>query len=106
MKTLRVKNEPQQTRTKHVPERTCVVCRRKAGKRELVRLLCSDGAIETDLTGKKPGRGVYLCLSSECWEKGLQSNRIEYGLRTKLSMENRQLLLEYGRSLAKKEDTR
>ena len=80
------------------------MCRRKARKRELIRLVCSGGSIEADPRGKKPGRGVYLCLSSECWENGLNSNRIEYGLRTKLSMENRLLLLEYGRSLAKKED--
>jgi predicted RNA-binding protein YlxR (DUF448 family) len=53
-----------------------------------------------------PGRGIYLCLSSKCWENGLKNNRIEYGLRTKLSTENRLLLLEFGRSLAKKEDTR
>jgi len=104
MKNLRVENKPQQPRARHVPERTCVVCRRKAGKRELVRLVCSGGSIETDLRGKKPGRGVYLCLSSECWEKGLKSNRVEFGLRTKLSTENRLLLLEYGRSLADKEE--
>ena len=89
-----------------MPERTCIACRRKAGKREFVRLVCSDGVIEADLRWKKPGRGVYLCLSNECWEKGLGSNRVEYGLRTKLSTENRQMLLEYGRSLAEKEDTR
>jgi len=105
MKTLRVENRPQQAHTRHVPERTCVVCRTKAGKRELVRLVCSGGAIEADPRGKKPGRGVYLCLSGECWEKGLKSNRVEFGLRTKLSAENRLLLLEYGRSLAKKEYT-
>lgn len=106
MKTSRLDNNPQQTRARHLPERTCVVCRRKAGKRELVRLVCSGGAVEADLRGKKPGRGVYLCASSECWEKGLKTNRVEFGLRTKLSAENRLLLMEYGRSLAEKEDTR
>jgi len=106
MKTLRVENKPQQPRTKHVPERTCIACRRKAGKRELVRLVCSGEAVEADLKGKRPGRGVYLCLSTECWEKGLKSNRVEHGLRTKLSTDNRLLLIEYGRGLAKKENTR
>jgi predicted RNA-binding protein YlxR (DUF448 family) len=104
-KTSRVENKTQQPRIRHIPERMCAVCRRKAGKRELVRLVCSNGSIEADLRGKKPGRGVYLCMSSECWENGLKSNRIEYGLRTKLSTENRLLLLEYGRSLSKKEVT-
>jgi len=105
MKTSKVESQPQQARTRHVPERTCIACRRKAGKRDLVRLVCSGGAVEADLRGKKPGRGVYLCLSNECWDKGLTSNRVEYGLHTKLSMDNRLLLLEYGRSLTKKEDT-
>jgi hypothetical protein len=104
-KTSRAENTPQQLSIRHVPERTCTVCRKKAGKRELIRLVCSNGSIEADPRGKKPGRGVYLCLSGECWENGLKSNRIEYGLRTKLSTENRLLLLEYGRSLSKKEDT-
>jgi len=77
-----------------------------AGKRDLIRLVCSDGVVVADQRGEKPGRGVYLCPAGECWEKGLQSNRIEYGLRVKLSMENRQSLLEYGRSLPAKEDIR
>jgi predicted RNA-binding protein YlxR (DUF448 family) len=68
-------------------------------------MVCSGGTVEADQKGRKPGRGVYLCPSSGCWEKGLQSNRIEYGLRVKLSAENRQSLLEYGRSLPAKEDT-
>jgi predicted RNA-binding protein YlxR (DUF448 family) len=77
-----------------------------AGKRDLIRLVCSHGVVEADQRGRKPGRGVYLCPAGECWEKGLQSNRIEYGLRVKLSKENRQSLLEYGRSLPAKEDIR
>ncbi|MBN1690498.1 MAG: YlxR family protein [Dehalococcoidia bacterium] len=106
MKTLRVENRQQQQRARHVPERTCIACRRKAGKRELIRLVRSGEAVETDLRGKKPGRGVYLCLSSECWEKGLKDNHIERGLRIKLSADNRLLLLEYGRGLTKKESTK
>jgi predicted RNA-binding protein YlxR (DUF448 family) len=106
MKNSRVKTKTQQPRVRHIPERTCVACRRTAGKQDLIRLVCSDGVVEADQRGAKPGRGVYLCLHSECWEKGLQNNRIEFGLRTKLSKENRQSLLEYGRSLPVKEDTR
>ena len=101
-----METKPQQPRVRHIPERTCIACRRKAGKRDLVRLVCSDGTVVADQRGRKPGRGVYLCLSGDCWEKGLQSNRIEYGLRMKLSMENRQSLLEYGRSLPAEEDIR
>jgi len=105
MKTLKPDRKPHQTRIKHIPERTCIACRRKAGKRELVRLVRSGEVVEADPKGKKPGRGVYLCLSSDCWEKGLIGNRIEHGLRIKLSADNRLLLLEYGRGLIKQVST-
>jgi predicted RNA-binding protein YlxR (DUF448 family) len=104
MKTLRAEHKQQQTRIKHVPERTCIACRRKAGKRDLVRLIRSGETVEADLKGKKPGRGVYLCLSNECWEKGLKGNRVEHGLRIKLSADNRLLLIEYGRGLTQKDN--
>ncbi|RPJ63122.1 MAG: YlxR family protein [Dehalococcoidia bacterium] len=99
MKTSKVDDTIQATRQKYVPGRTCVACRATRGKRELVRLVVSEGLIEVDPKGKKPGRGVYLCPRLECWETAFKNNRIEFGLRTKLSAENRQLLLEYGRSL-------
>jgi len=104
MKTLKVDNISQPLKQKHVPLRTCIACRQSAGKRELVRLVSLAGGIEVDISGRKPGRGVYLCAHRKCWETGLKSNRIEFGLRTKLSIENRQLLLEYGRGLPEKED--
>jgi uncharacterized protein len=104
MKTSKLDNISQPLKQKHVPLRTCIACRRSAGKRELVRLVNSSGGIEVDLKGRKPGRGVYLCAQRKCWENGLKSNRIEFGLRTKLSIENRQLLLEYSAGLPEKED--
>lgn len=103
MRTSKYNNMLQPVKHKHVPLRTCVACRLSTGKRELVRLVCSAGSVEVDNTGKRHGRGVYLCANSKCWENGLKSNRIEFGLRTKLSSENRQQLSEYGRSLPEKE---
>ncbi len=89
-------------RQKHIPTRSCVACREKKTKRELIRLVGKDGVVEIDPRGKKAGRGVYLCPFSECWEGGLKGNRLEYALRTRLALENRQTLLQYGRSLPKK----
>jgi predicted RNA-binding protein YlxR (DUF448 family) len=103
MKTSKV-DKIQLKRQKNTAERTCAACRRVAVKRELVRLVNSNGSIEVDLKGKKAGRGIYLCPNRKCWETGLKGNRIEFGLRTKLSTENRQSLLEYGISLSEKED--
>jgi predicted RNA-binding protein YlxR (DUF448 family) len=71
---------------------------------DLLRLVYSNDIVEIDIRGKKPGRGVYICSLRKCWETGLKGNRIDYGLRTKLSAENRRTLLEYGRSLPEKED--
>ena len=104
MKTLKVHNIPGVQGQKHVPERTCIACRGTKGKRELIRLVSSPAGIEIDPKGKKAGRGVYLCPRSGCWERGLKTNRIEFGLRTKMSAENRQSLVEYGRSLPEKEE--
>jgi predicted RNA-binding protein YlxR (DUF448 family) len=99
MKTSRVEQDTKPAKQKYVPERTCIACRETRGKRELVRLVSSEQHVEVDSKGKKPGRGVYICPRKGCWETALKNNRIEFGLRTKLSAENRQLLLEYGRSL-------
>jgi uncharacterized protein len=55
--------------------------------------------VEVDMLGKKPGRGAYLCPKKACWEMALKKNRLEYTLRTRLSDENRQILIEYGHNL-------
>ena len=89
------------TRNKHIPQRTCIACRQKRDKQALIRLVrTANGAVELDLSGKKPGRGVYLCTQKECWEEGFKRNRLERALRTKISTENRQALLNYGNSLS------
>jgi predicted RNA-binding protein YlxR (DUF448 family) len=58
-----------------------------------------NGVAEVDIFGKKPGRGAYLCPNKVCWELVLKKNRLEYALRTKLSDDNRQILIEYIRNL-------
>jgi len=54
-----------------------------------------DGNIEVDTTGRKAGRGTYLCPALECWEVGLKSNRLDHALRTSLSKNGRQQLMKY-----------
>lgn len=52
---------------KKIPVRSCVMCRQKVEKRELLRIIRNtDGKIEFDPTGKKNGRGVYLCRNENC----------------------------------------
>jgi predicted RNA-binding protein YlxR (DUF448 family) len=81
---------------RHVPQRTCIACRTTEAKRELVRLVrLPDGSIKVDLTGKKSGRGAYLCLSKSCWETALNTGRLEHAFRTGLKPEDRKQLENY-----------
>jgi uncharacterized protein len=61
-------------RPKHVPQRSCVVCRQKRDKRQLTRLVRteSDGVV-VDPTGKRNGRGTYVCDQPACWDKIIQT---------------------------------
>jgi len=63
----------------------------------LVRL--EDGDIEVDISGRKSGRGAYLCPIPYCWQEGLKKERLERALHTTLSKEKREYLLDYGRNL-------
>lgn len=52
---------------KHIPERTCVGCKRKAPKREMLRIVAGkDGSISPDPGGSLPGRGAYVCYGEAC----------------------------------------
>jgi len=85
---------------KHVPQRTCVACRQVKAKRELIRLVrLPDGRVEADTSGKKTGRGAYLCRARQCWEMGLKGGRLEYALRTNIDHDNREQLLRSGINL-------
>lgn len=85
---------------KNIPMRTCIACREVKSKRELVRLVRNlDGNVQIDARGREPGRGAYLCRSLECWQNGLAGGRLEYILKTNLTRENREQLIEYGKDL-------
>ncbi len=84
----------------HTPQRTCLACRRLGPKQELVRLVrVADGSVEVDTRGRKAGRGAYLCPAWQCWQAGLEGNRLEHALRTTLSQDNRQRLIKQGEEL-------
>ncbi len=58
--------------------RKCTGCNEMKPKKELVRVVRSpEGEISLDLTGKKPGRGAYVCRSAECLEKARKTKRLE-----------------------------
>ena len=77
-----------------------MACRKIKAKRELVRLVRSaNGTVEVDTSGKKAGRGAYLCRARECWEVGLKGSRLEHTLRITLTQDNREQLIQYEKSL-------
>ena len=79
---------------KHVPIRTCVGCRQARPKKELIRVdRTPQSEIEIDLTGKKSGRGAYLCHSKECLSKAFQGRQLQRALETDIS-DDIKLLLE------------
>ncbi len=59
------------------------------------------GQVEVDLTGKKSGRGAYLCKRTDCWEKALQKSSLGRALKTEISPEDRDELLRYGRAFGR-----
>lgn len=82
------------------PQRTCIACRSTTGKREFVRIVrTTQAAVEIDLTGKKSGRGAYLCRRVECWDAALKKDRIASALKTVLTKDDRQRLSAFAESL-------
>ena len=77
-----------------------MACRQARPKRELIRLVrIANGAIEIDTSGKRPGRGAYLCKNLECWQAGLRGNRLDYTLRTTITKEDREKLMRYSKDV-------
>ena len=75
-----------------------MACREIRDKQELIRLVrISDESVEVDIGGKKAGRGAYLCRAQECWETGLKGGRLEHSLRTRLTQDNREELVRFGK---------
>ena len=64
--------------------RTCIGCGVKKGKNDFIRIVKKDAQIEIDKTGKKEGRGAYICESIECFEKAYKSRKIEKNFKMKI----------------------
>ncbi|MBN2677970.1 MAG: YlxR family protein [Anaerolineaceae bacterium] len=84
--------------TKHIPQRTCVGCRKTLPKRSLIRLVRTEDGILIDPTGKMPGRGAYLHNLRSCWEAGIKSS-LANALKTDLTEDDRVRLQEYSARL-------
>lgn len=74
--------------TKRVPLRKCTGCQEMKNKKEMMRILKTpEGELVIDTTGRKNGRGAYLCFSRECFEKAVKSKGLERSLKTNIPSE-------------------
>ncbi|HMA38053.1 MAG TPA: YlxR family protein [Chloroflexia bacterium] len=91
-----MKRKAKAPRPKHVPQRTCVTCRTVNAKRGMVRIVrLPTGTVAIDLTGKRSGRGAYLCRNQQCWTAALQKKSLEYALKTTLNLDDKAALQAY-----------
>ena len=73
---------------KKQPQRTCMGCNEKKDKKDLIRIVKNkDNEISIDRTGKKEGRGAYICDDVNCLEKVIKSKRLERVLEIPISKE-------------------
>ncbi len=75
-------------KTRKIPLRMCVGCREMKDKRELIRVVRSpEGEISLDPTGKKPGRGAYICRQGECLQRAIKQRQLERQLQAAMTPE-------------------
>lgn len=73
---------------KHVPMRMCAGCRQRFEKRQLIRVVKSpEGEISIDKTGKKSGRGAYLCCKESCLKMALKKHAFDRVFQMQLGEE-------------------
>ena len=73
---------------KKTPMRMCLGCGEMKPKKELIRAVKSpEGEISIDLTGKKSGRGAYICRSAECFRLARKAKRFEKAFSCQISEE-------------------
>ena len=65
-----------------IPMRKCIGCQEMKSKKEMMRILkTTEDEIILDTTGRKNGRGAYLCFSKECFEKAVKNKGLERSLK-------------------------
>ncbi len=68
--------------TRKIPLRQCIGCGEMKNKKEMIRILkTAEGEITIDATGKKNGRGAYLCPSMDCYRKAVKGRGLERSLK-------------------------
>ena len=74
--------------TKKIPLRQCIGCGEMKSKKEMIRVLkTSEDEIVLDATGRKHGRGAYLCPSMDCFKKAVKNKGLERSFKTAIPKE-------------------
>ncbi len=72
-------------KTRKIPQRKCMGCQEVKDKRELIRVVRTpEGEIVIDKTGRKSGRGAYICPNSQCLETAIKRKALERALETEI----------------------
>ena len=80
-------------KTKKIPQRMCLGCQEGKAKRELIRIVRSpEGEFSVDTTGKKPGRGAYICPKMECFNAARKSKGLERSFKSPIDKSVYELL--------------
>ena len=75
--------------TRHTPLRSCVICSKKTGKSDLLRIVATpEGAVKVDLRGKLPGRGAYICADGRCSDESHNKSHLDHALRRRSKQED------------------
>ncbi|MBR3979445.1 MAG: YlxR family protein [Oscillospiraceae bacterium] len=73
---------------KKIPQRQCMGCRERKAKKELIRVVReTDGTVSLDFSGKRNGRGAYLCPRTECLQKAQKAKSLERSLEVPIPQE-------------------
>jgi predicted RNA-binding protein YlxR (DUF448 family) len=87
---------------KPVPQRTCLACRQIKSKREMLRIVRTpEGNIELDASGKREGRGAYICTNPVCWDKIKKDKQLEHALKSNITPDNLKKIFENGTEILK-----
>ena len=91
-------------KNKKIPMRRCVGCMTSFPKDELERFANDDGEFSLDETGRKNGRGFYLCKSLECFDKAVKRKRIGGTIKYEFTVDStKKLREEYENMLSARE---
>ena len=90
---------------KKIPMRMCVGCREMYPKKTLIRIVHDQqGNVSVDLTGKKQGRGAYICRNADCLKKALKTRQLERTFSCMIDQQVREELIAVMESLEKADE--